>query len=822
MASKPPFITILEKTNQNGDTTLAAIFLLGAAEVAYAALTLLLIGSDPKNAALFGYSLQRVGLFIFACFLGIILLFLANRIFRSRTIWNILDKGYSRHTLGWLFTSFVLALVGCILLISPASLFSSYAGFFERLRPLLVVIAFFPAQLSLRWVNIRSIRIDWQQTRYMLITISIMAGFIVFVAITRFGITPEIYFWNVAGIPITSLQVLLLLLFSTIIAGIFKMVRKSIPQQNIFYLDIVIFLGLYLCAFLVWENTPMVKHFVSLQPRSPYYQPFPYADAGTHDLGAISIIKGWGINFGEYTDKPFYMIYLAVLHLFSGYDYNLIVQSQLFFLAFIPALLYILGKSFHSRFFGFATAILIIIRQRNAILLSHLVASTNPRLLLTELPTMLAMIVFVGLIFLWMKNQKGNPWVALAAGATLGATALIRLNPIIMMPAIPFITLIVMWKEKKQWLIQSAIFTASFIIMVSPWIITGTNSIGQPYFFIKFMDVINTRYQPETLNPNAYLELASSETFLGSLQQNGSIPAGTAVNQDLFIDISHFPGFVLNHFFHNLIESFLSLPDSANPADQDLRSLTTRLYWVENGGWTGDLQTSQLPFILANIFVVALGISWSWKRWKWSGLAPVLVFLMYLISLGLARNSGSRYLVPVDWIIIFYYVLGLVLTLSLLSKLFEVKPSSPDASQQPGINQTGAGLRFKKYLSFSIILFILAFSVPVANKLIPGENYICAEPAVPTNAVQLLGTKSTPDEVFIKGEVLYPVIKGKHLKFVLLSCKHVIPLVIENFVGSIDNGQLILVGLSTTQTDPNPEIMISLKNDLPQILWKKK
>ena len=147
---------------------------------------------------------------------------------------------------------------------------------------------------------------------------------------------------------------------------------------------------------------------------------------------------------------------------------------------------------------------------------------------------------------------------------------------------------------------------------------------------------------------------------------------------------------------------------------------------------------------------------------------------------------------------------------------------SPDASQQHEINQTCAGLGFKKYLSFSIILFILAFSVPVANKLIPGENFLCAEPAVPTNAVQLLGPKSTLDEVFIKGEVLYPVIQGKHLKFVLLSCKHVIPLVIENFDGSLDNGQLLLVGLSTTQTDPSPEIMISLKNNVPQILWKKK
>jgi hypothetical protein len=66
----------------------------------------------------------------------------------------------------------------------------------------------------------------------------------------------------------------------------------------------------------------MIKHFNALRPAPPAFQYFPYSDARIHDMGAISILEGYGIFFGQYTDKPLYMTALSMLHRVTGYDYN--------------------------------------------------------------------------------------------------------------------------------------------------------------------------------------------------------------------------------------------------------------------------------------------------------------------------------------------------------------------------------------------------------------------------------------------------------------------------------------------------------------------
>ena len=66
----------------------------------------------------------------------------------------------------------------------------------------------------------------------------------------------------------------------------------------------------------------MLKHFNALRPAPPAFQYFPYSDARIHDIGAISILDGYGIYYGEYTDKPLYMVMLSLLHRVAGNDYN--------------------------------------------------------------------------------------------------------------------------------------------------------------------------------------------------------------------------------------------------------------------------------------------------------------------------------------------------------------------------------------------------------------------------------------------------------------------------------------------------------------------
>ena len=132
------------------------------------------------------------------------------------------------------------------------------------------------------------------------------------------------------------------------------------------------------------------------------------------DLGGLSIIRGYGIYFHGYTDKPLYMIFLSFFHLIAGNNYSLLTWIQILVLGFIPVVLYLLGKKFHGQGFGLFLALITILRQRNAIVLSYKIASVNPKLLITEVMTLLGIVLLAYVVFLWLRTQK--LWLAALSG----------------------------------------------------------------------------------------------------------------------------------------------------------------------------------------------------------------------------------------------------------------------------------------------------------------------------------------------------------------------------------------------------------------------
>ena len=56
---------------------------------------------------------------------------------------------------------------------------------------------------------------------------------------------------------------------------------------------------------------------------------------------------------------------------------------------------------------------------------------------------------------------------------------------------------------------------------------------------------------------------------------------------------------------------------------------------------------------------MAFGIGTAVQRDRLRGLVPLGVLLLYLGANSLARTSGGRYLVPVDWILIAYFSIAL-------------------------------------------------------------------------------------------------------------------------------------------------------------------
>lgn len=793
------------------------LLFLGFIEFSLVAVLTLRIPPDPKSAVLFGYSLSRLVLFGLALIPAIWLLALAVfSVLRARVMQRLESVVQKKPLQAGLAVIF-LTLLAFIFWMTPPALLGKYGAYFERASPLLFALCFYPAQFSLNWLLKRDWRPEQALLRSVIFSLGALLALIVFMFVTGLGLTPEQEHWNVPGNPLTGLQLASILLAGVLVFSFFGLLRQRFSVRHSRYLDLLIVLALFAGTVLLWIETPVPHNQFASRPEAPYFQSFPISDARVHDLGAIGVLKGAGILFKSYTDKPLYMVFLAILHVLAGYDYNLLSVLQTGFLALMVPFLYVLGKSFHSRLFGFVLAGIVMLRQQNAILLSDMLDfNATPTQLLTEVPTLLGLVVATCALFYWMITPGKAAWYAFVAGGILGAVSLVRLNPFLLILATPVFLFLSLRKRKKEWLFQSFAFVLGCTILIMPWVITGTDAAGGSFFVLKFKDIINVRYGPQgALPPDS---LVFSPEISGPPESFVMPPLAAGLSLPP-IEIHKFPGFVINHTLHNFVGAFLTLPDSIQPDDQNLDFLMRRPVWSEG---QEQFALQQIPFMVLNLCLLAVGLGWSWKRWKWAGLCPLFVFVIYSLSLGLARTSGSRYLVPVDWVVDFYFALGLLCLLQWLSnpisRLLDAEPVEefeplllPD--QKPGWKLIGA----------VTLILCLAVLIPAAQKLIPPQKTLCA-PVDPNGLAAFPLLKDPAQKInLVYGEVLYPEIDAEHLNFLLITCQSAIPVEIAGFTGELALGQRVIAGLSAP--DPLSRLtLLALPPDSPadaQILWQR-
>lgn len=110
--------------------------------------------------------------------------------------------------------------------------------------------------------------------------------------------------------------------------------------------------------------------------------------------------------------------------------------------------------------------------------------------------------------------------------------------------------------------------------------------------------------------------------------------------------------------YNNLLTSFLSLP--ASPQLHDLRYAVKVAFPFWSSRWDGTFSPPQTWFLLLQFIIFSLGVGMAWKRGGLAGLTPLLLFFTYQLSNTLGRTSGGRYIVPVDWVVLVYYLLGFI------------------------------------------------------------------------------------------------------------------------------------------------------------------
>lgn len=753
-------------------------FFLVPLELILSAIYLLIITRNPATGWWLDSQLFAAGL---AAAAALVFLYLGLLV-RKNSEWSeTLDEFLARRSYSP-FISVVPFLIGLGVLVLDAGYLGRWAGYFEPLRYLLFILGLLPIQWVLlrfgaRWFDgFRQPPGLLRSTSLVVLSIGLL---LIFINITGLGISPDPRYWNVAGIPITMRQLLLISLLVTLLVGAgchFGRRGRISPLA----VDILVAVSLYLIALFLWQRAPMAKHFFSLRPAWPEFQPFPFSDARAFDLGAISILKGWGIYFGQGTQSPLYSIFLAGIRVIAGGNYFLSGDLQIAFLALMSPVMYLFGRKFHSRIFGLASALILMIRQSNAIVLSTMVASANVRILTTEVPTLFGLILVSWATFEWLKQPRAINSNIVLAGGVLGATCLFRLNPILLFPALLIVSLFVFRKQMRLGLSHALIFSLAFLLVLIPWFITGRDAQNRPYLLLKFYDIINTRYEFEKDPAKPQFE-SFPQPSAGLLQVRPFFLEGSSL-----LDVTEFPFFVFNHTLHNLIEAFLVLPDSFDMGGQHLENLALRPYWDEqqNAFWKGELAGGQIPIVIVNILMFSYGIAWSWKKWSWAGWVPLITALVYSLSLGFARTSGSRYLVPMDWVVPFYYGIALVSLLNLFAN--PLKPRNWKRKELASSRRV-----LPSMITASAFLLGLALLIFFAEGWVRPESELC-NPQIRAAIEEQLDLVSIEDD-WHYGEVLYPYREGKTLSFVLLACRNAVNIEIQDFAGEIEHGQRLVV-----------------------------
>ncbi len=668
-------------------TMLISLFLFIAIESILCAWILLRIPGDPAKAVFAGASLPRLSL-VLVLFAGLIIsLFFIYHLTRNKKFSFSLIQ-FVQNNSKRLSVFFGLTTTGAwIALFLPAYRMGISAAYYERLMPFFVWLLLISFQtfvlLTVEQLRKNKGSLQLKQSESRLAGLSggiffALSFLIILIAITRWGISPTVEFWEKTGVPILAGQI-----FFVWLAGIgliffsnWDKTKKLKSKTSKIKGDILIFLTIWVLSAVLWVQEPMQFNHFNPGPFPPNNQYYPNSDAQVYDLAAQ---RAWIGKDPGYVDKPLYSTLLLGFHLIAGQDANHIIDMQTALLAVFPALIYLLGSRLHNRLGGLLAALLANFKEINAFRAQSLIWKTStPKLMMSEFPNAVLLVLLCLFLWRWFSRKEKYSLGALSAGGVLGLAVLIRHNNWLFFPLILLLAGFALWKNKKILLINGVLFITMFFATIAPWMGYSNQHYGQPLPFMTALSgaVLKNRIQPlieqptPIPEPGAYdpsaAEQAISENANGIHATPDPQSLGAEYTESALI-IHPVIDAVVRHFFHNLVTTALTL--SVTPVFDDINntfqgSEVSSIWDIE---WDGKLKPCQLVLLLINLIFVSIGIAQSWLRWRLAGWMPLILSLGYLLATAVASTSGGRYIVPADWVIYLYYALGIAHTLEFLS-----------------------------------------------------------------------------------------------------------------------------------------------------------
>lgn len=716
-------------------------FYLCALEGAAAIAALFLIPSEGGRL-----SLARLALMSFIAVICIALVYLGTA--GSKQVYKYTSE-YAAHLPVFLVTCVLFSLILSLSLfllryLNPETSLSTY----QRLSPLLWYLLilsiqfFFYVLLSSQGFHPANL------SSYKPVYLTSFAVFclllllLLFISLTRLGITPDPAYWGEPGVPLLGWQFALALMGGICVLGL-----------TFRGLDFFLPCSLYLLAIIVWLSVPadVLANSFYMPINPPAFQPFPYSDAGYYDQMTQSLLIGHPYQ-GTIPTRPLYIFLLTILHLLFGENYRNIIVGQTFVLAAIPVIFYFLGKKLHSRVAGVTIALFFIFRELTTLLVSSNTRVSNTKTLLVDLPTLLLLILACLFTLHWLEQKSKKS--ALIAGGMFGLLLLLRTQSMLMLPFIILAALLVLgWKTKSFYFLISFFFLGLFVTIV-PWLLHNYLQTSQFAFDAPFQ----------------YKVIASQYAYSGNLDINNYDFEGKGLGRVLIEfalkDPAFVFGFIANHFLAAQIHGLLALP-LIKPYNGIFEPIN--LYWIK---WNGSLEGYNLLLVIFYLAVIALGLGSAWKRWRWIGLLPLAFSSGYALATAVGRFSGWRYDLPADWVWYFYFGIGFGEVLLQTASLFGMKKEQLRFTEGSRERQEGTQRQRGLQGILGVVLFFAFLgALPWVIKNIASPRYNDTTQALLLQKIALvpnapstdrINTFASQPEAFIQmGRVLYPRFFGK-------------------------------------------------------------
>ena len=712
--------------------------------------------SEQSDALLLGLTPERFALVTAVLLLAIAALYIALSAWLKPSHFGTLQSWVESFvSLEWLLA--ILTLLGGILLIVGAQIYQYAAAstdlvhqaYFTRLQPLVLWLAVLIPQTIIGLLLLRYGRkILRKEILRVILVFGLFLLFWVWASRSGYGFseeTAETGLFHNPNAPIMGAHAFLAwgiaMVFAALWYGLGKL-RQRWEWLRFLRNDFVIAFAIWLVTFIVWMSIPLTTSWFVNPPHPPTYSFSPNSDAFLYDSAAQSLLIGQGFQVGRWlkmVERPMYSFLLAIFHVIAGLGYESILGLQVAFLSFIPVLAYRLTKSLHNHVSGVLVALMLMLRERNAILLGDTITVSHAKLLLSELPAMLGVLLFLWLFVEWSKEPKKRGVYALIAGGVIGFFMLIRQEIGVIVFLVGLGALFVMIRRPGVWLRGMAFLFVGLFLMVGPWIWRDYSTAPknrQAWLFQNNPDKLVEKLW-NLITPDGTtgfdLDEAPSFTWNTSTVKVDLKPRIRALENN---DPSFNP--ILNHLVDSSVQSVLYLPINNRALLSVERSFKhyppmpyeklccelerfvrdTPYWWSE---WSGDIPTtSYVPFGLA-LFLIAVGIGTVWKRQKWVGLFPFLALMAHMSIFALRNRSGGRFLVVTDWATMLYYGIGLA-ELSIV--FFGWMHIAPIESLSQKINHDSDNTWNKNWVyGLVVLIIILLGSAPPLTELIIPQRY---------------------------------------------------------------------------------------------------